>query len=182
MGRLTGDHIFHHNAGKYHKKNENINMRNKSMYNLKTLCVNQTINLKYAINAECLVNYTYTQLCETIVWEYYKKADAFYKIDAANHTELIYDAETRKVSKLYDQSLSQDNAEQLTSANQPTLCSKANPLNKRCYLEFNGSKRMISNIDFNPASGQDDIVNIFIVYKLNSFSGSYLDDRRPLRE
>ena len=41
---------------------------------------------------------------------------------------------------------------------------------------FDGSKnqRMISNVYIYPASsGQDDIVNIFIVYKLLSFGGSY---------
>ena len=30
-----------------------------------------------------------------------------------------------------------------------------------------------SNINLNPASGQADIVNVFIVYRLNSNTGSY---------
>ena len=32
---------------------------------------------------------------------------------------------------------------------------------------------MLSNINLNPGSGQDDIVNVFIVYRINSFTGSY---------
>ena len=128
-------------------------------------------NLKYAINMKCLLIYTYTQLSETLFWEYYQRADAFYKIDTANSHELNFDA-TRNVSKIFDQSLSQDHAEQTTYNLQPTLCTKANRINKRYYLEFNG-QRIISNIDLNAASGKEDIVNVFIVYNLSSFSGTY---------
>ena len=32
---------------------------------------------------------------------------------------------------------------------------------------------MISDIDLSPATGEEDIVNIFIVYKLSSFGGTY---------
>ena len=79
---------------------------------------------------------------------------------------------TRKVSLLYDQTLSENNCMQTNNSLQPTVCTKANKINKRYYLEFNGSQRMISNNYLNPQSGIADIVNIFIVYKLNSFSGS----------
>ena len=75
MGKRTGEH----------KKREDINMRNISINNLKTLCVNQTPNLKHSVNAEYLLNYTYTQLCETLVWEYYQKLSAFYKIDTSSY-------------------------------------------------------------------------------------------------
>ena len=83
------------------------------------------------------------------------------------------DSSTRKVSKLYDQSLYENHSEQTTSANQPTLCTSAFRLNNRYYLNFNGSQRMLSNIDLNVASGGLDIANVFIVYKLISYTGTY---------
>ena len=102
-------------------------------------------------------------------------ATAFYKIDTASTHELTYDSTTRKVSKIFDQSLSQDDAVQTVVSEQPLLCSKANRVNKRYFLEFDGSKnqRMIPNINLNALPGEDDIVNFFIVYKLSSFGGSY---------
>ena len=148
-------------------------MNGRRINNLKTVCmIDNTTILQYAINMECLLNYTYFQLSETLFWEYYQRATAFYKIDTANSHEVTFDA-NRNASKLFDQSLSQDNASQTTSSLQPTLCTKINRINKRYYLEFNGSKRMISDIDLNAAAGELDIVNIFIVYKLSSFGGSY---------
>ena len=77
---------------------------------------------------ECLLNYTYTHLCETLVWEYYQKATAFYKVDTGNTHESTYDSTTRKVSKLFDQSLPQDDAEKITTSLQPVLCTKGNRL------------------------------------------------------
>ena len=74
-------------------------MNGRSIHTLKTTCVNQSSNLKYAINMECLLNFFYSQLCETLVCEYYQKATAFYKIDTANTHKLSYDSTTRKVSK-----------------------------------------------------------------------------------
>ena len=89
--------------------------------------------MKFARNAECLLHYIYTHLCETLVWEFYQKTDSFYKIDTSNHTELTFDASTRKASKLYDQSLSQDDAEQTNLNLQPKLCTKANRVNKHIF-------------------------------------------------
>ena len=133
---------------------------------------NNTTNLKYAINMECLLNYTYKQISETLFWEYYQHADAFYHFPTSNSHELIFDSSTRKVSQLKDQSLSQDDAFQSDMLKQPTICSKSNRVNKRYYIEFTGSERMLSDIDLNPA-GNDDIVNIFLVYKLNSIQTHY---------
>ena len=36
---------------------------------------------------------------------------------------------------------------------------------------FDGTQRLLSNINLNPGAGQDDIVDVFIVYKMNSFNG-----------
>ena len=150
-------------------------MKNRRIDNLKTVCMTEnTTNLKYAINMEYLLNYTYTQITETLFWEYYQRADAFYHFLTSNTHELQYDAVTRKVSKIYDQSLSQSDAYQNTTTNQPTICGKNDRINnKRYYLEFNGSQRMISDIDLNPANGEEDIINLFIVYNISSFSGTY---------
>ena len=86
---------------------------------------------------------------------------------------MTFDPTTRKVSKLFDQLLSQDDAEQTSTNLQPVLCTKSNRINKRYYLEFNGSQRMISDIDLNAAIGEVYIVNIFIVYRISQFDGSY---------
>ena len=173
MGVHDGSHKIENSNDKYIKKREDIDMHNRRIDNLKTICMtNSTNNLKYAINMECLINYTIISLSETLFWEYYQQATAFYKIDTANSHEVTFDS-VRSVSKLFDQSLSGDNAEQTTYNLQPTICTKANRINNRYYLEFNGSQRMISDINLNVQTGQEDIVNVFIVYKLNSFNTSY---------
>ena len=174
MGVHDGSHKFHENADQYHKKDEDIDMNNRRIDNLKTLCMgDNTSNLKYAINMECLLNYTYSQLSETLFWEYYQQANAFYNFASSNIHELIFDVSTRKVSQLKDQSLSQDDAFQSDMLKQPTICSKSNRINKRFYIEFTGSERMLSDIDLNPSAGDEDIVNIFIVYKLSTIPTHY---------
>ena len=172
MGVHDGSHILNSND-EYIKKREDINMHNRKIDNLTTICMtDNTINLKYAINMQCLINYVINNLSETLFWEYYQKATAFYKIDTANPNEVTFDS-VRSVSKMFDQSLSQYHAKQTTYNLQPSICTKANRINNRYYLELNGSQRMISDINLNVQSGQEDIVNVFIVYKLNSFSTSY---------
>ena len=173
MGVHDGSHKIHENGDEYHKKRDDIDMKGRRIDNLKTVCMtDNTTNLKYAINMECLLNYTTAQLSETLYWEYYQTATAYYKIDTANSHEVTFDS-VRSVSKLFDQSLSQDDAEQTTYNLQPTICTKANRINKRYYLEFNGSQRMISNINLNVNAGEEDIINIFIVYYIDSFGGTY---------
>ena len=174
MGKHDGTHKFHTTADEYYKKNEDIDMKNRRIDNLKTICMtDNTTNLKYAINMECLLKYTYSQLSETLFWEFYQRADAFYHFPMGNTNELIYDSSTHKVSQLKDQSFSQDDAFQSDMLKQPTICSKQNRVNKRYYIEFTGSERMLSDIDLNPAVGHHDIVNVFIVSKLNSIQTHY---------
>ena len=174
MGVHDGSHKINQTSDEYIKKREDIDMHNRRIDNLKTICMtDQTTNFNYAINMECLLNYSYTQIAETLFWELYQRADAFYNFPSSNSHELTFNPTTRKVSEIYDQSLSQDNAYQSDMAKQPTLCSKVNRVNKRYYLEFTGSERLLSDIDLNPAVGTDDIVNIFIVYKLKSIPTHY---------
>ena len=113
------------------------------------------------------------QLSETLFWESYQLADCLYKIDRGSPSEVTFDNSTRAVSDLFDQSLKENDANQATQATKPILCTKAEKINYRYYLKFDGSKRMLSNINLNPGSGQADIVNVFIVYRLSSYTGSY---------
>ena len=76
------------------------------------------------------------------------------------------------MSQLFDQSLKENHSNQTKQSTKPILCTKAEKINYRYYLKFDGRKRMISKINLNPGSGHDDIVNIFIVYRLNSYTGS----------
>ena len=94
-----------------------------------------------------------------------------YKIDKSTTTELTFDSSSsRKISKLKDNTFYELDANQSTTSHQPKLCTKANKINNRYHIEFTSanSERMISQIDLNPGTNQQDIVNIFIVYKLNS--------------
>ena len=175
MGVHDGSHKIENSNDEYIKKRENINMHNRKIENLKTICItNDTTNLNFAINMQCLLNYTYSQISETLFWEYYQQATAFYKIDTANSHEVTFDS-VRSVSKLFDQSLSQSDSQQNIYSAQPTICTKADRRNNRYYLIFDGSKiqRMISDINLNVSTGEEDIINIFIVYNISNFSGTY---------
>ena len=114
-----------------------------------------------------------SNLSETLFWESYQLADCLYKIERGIPAEITFDNSTREVSDLFDQSIKENNATQTRKVNRPILCTKAEKINYRYYLKFNGNKRMLSNINLNPGSGQADIVNVFIVYRLNSYTGSY---------
>ena len=176
MGVHDGSHKFNQTNDEYIKKREDIDMHNRRIDNLKTICMTvNTTNLKYAINMECLLNYTYGQISETLFWEWYVNSSAFYHFPTSNSHEITFDPSTRKVSKIFDQSLSQDDAYQNTTNNQPTICNKNDRINNRYYLIFDGSKnqRMISDINLNVSAGEEDIINIFIVYYIDSFGGSY---------
>ena len=174
MGVHDGSHKILNTNDEYIKKREDIDMHNRRIDNLKTICMtDSTSNLNYAINMNCLLNYSYVNLCQTLLWEQYQKANAFYNFPRGGSNELIYDQTTRKISRLKDQSLSQDDAIQSDMLKQPVLCDKNERVNNRYYIKFTGSELMLSDIDLNPASGADDIVNIFIIYKISIFSGSY---------
>ena len=150
--------------------NVSINMNGNILFGLPA----QQFVDSEAVSLAYLRTHLYDKLCETLLWEYYTRyGTALYRLDRGSLSEVVVDSATRKVSKLYDQSLSENHAEQTTTATQPTLSTSANRNNNRYYLNFNSSQRMLSNIDLNVAAGSQDIVNIFIVYKLNSYTGTY---------
>ena len=174
MGVHDGSHKIENTNDQYIKKREDIDMHNRRIDNLKTICMtDSTSNLNFAINMNCLLNYSYVNLCQTMLWEQYQQANAFYNFPRGGTDELIYDQTTRKISRLKDQSLSQDDAIQSDMLKQPVLCDKNERINNRYFIKFTGSELMLSDIDLNPAAGSDDIVNIFIVYKLNSIPTHY---------
>ena len=151
-----------------------LDMKNHKIINLDDplnegdACNKRSLNI-----VETKFNNLSSNLSETLFWESYQLADCLYKIERGIPTEVTFDNSTREVSHIFDQSLKENDATQATKANRPILCTKAEKINYRYYLKFNGKKRMLSNINLNPASGQADIVNVFIVYRLNSNLGSH---------
>ena len=151
-----------------------LDMKNHKIINLDDplnegdACNKRSLNI-----LETKFNNFASNLSETLFWESYQLADCLYKIERGIPSEVTFDNSTREVSHLFDQSLKENDATQATKANRPILCTKAEKINYRYYLQFNGNKRMLSNINLNPGSGQADIVNIFIVYRLNSYTGPH---------
>ena len=142
------------------------------MNNHKIINLADPLNEGDACNKRSL-NILETSLSETLFWESYQRAYCLYKIDRCLPTEVTFDNSSRAVSKLFDQSLKENHATQTTKANRPILCTKAEKINYRYYLKFDGNKRMLSDINLNPSSGQADIVNVFVVYRLNSYAGPF---------
>ena len=99
-----------------------------------------------------------------------QNAECLYSCERELPTEARFTPSTRAISTLFDQTLSGLNATQSVVARRPKLSTRKNA--KRYYFTFDGvDDRMISNIDLNPASGADDIVYVFILFRLKSHSG-----------
>ena len=113
-------------------------------------------------------------LSETLFWEYYTKyASSTYRFDrGSNNSELVYNSTTRKVSKAIDQTLQENDAVQNTTSFQPTICTKSEKVGNRYFLKFNGGQGMVSDINLNAISGEKDIVNIFIVYRIKAYDAN----------
>ena len=90
-----------------------------------------------------------------------------YQMDRSDSQNVKMDS-SRKVETVYDKSNEESDANQTDSAKRPTLCTKAEKHNGRYFLKFNGTQKMISQVNLN-----NDAVNVFVVYKLNSRSQSY---------
>ena len=93
-----------------------------------------------------------------------------YKTDYANHTELDYDITTPRISILYDQKFSGDNGTQTNVCLiNPVVSTNLRINGKKYFLKFDGYQKQImrSTIDLNA-----NIVNIFIVYKIDSYDTS----------
>ena len=112
------------------------------------------------------------QATATYVDGYIKEnAECLYSVERGTKEELVYNSSTRAFSTLADQTLSGLNATQSTSSLQTKLSTTKNA--KRFFFTFDGTKRMVSNIDLNPATGANDITHVFILFRLNSMTGNY---------
>ena len=99
-----------------------------------------------------------------------ENAECLYSVERGTKEEVFFGSSTRAISTLLDQTLSGLNATQANSTLRAKLSTTKNA--KRFYFTFDGSKRMLSNINLNPATGANDIVHVFILFRLKTHSGS----------
>ena len=98
-----------------------------------------------------------------------QNAECLYSCERELPSEARFTPSTRAISTLFDQTLSGLNATQ-SVARRPKLSTGKNA--KWFFFTFDGvDDRMVSNINLNPASGADDIVHVFILFRLKSHSG-----------
>ena len=164
----------------YHDGDENNNNNNNKDSLTKKggeitgeLILNKAIIKNNPINKYDIINVKYINslFLETIILNELKESTGFYKIDRANNNKLSFNRTTRKISNLYDQSLSQNDATQSNNNIKPKLCKKKNRVNNRYFVEFNG-RVFISDIDLSPSSGTPNITNFFVVYRLRGYDAS----------
>ena len=119
------------------------------------------------------------QATATYVDGYIKEnAECLYSVERGTKEEVVFNSSTRVISTLLDQTLSRLKATQSTIARRPKLSTTKNA--KRFFFTFDGSKRMLSNINLNPASGGNDIVHVFILFRLKTHAGSNQNFRNGL--
>ena len=111
-------------------------------------------------------------LIETLIWEYSRSGAGIYKVDRGNSSEVTMSSSTRHVSRIFDQSLSADDAKIENTASQPLLCTKAERVNNRYFLKFDGNRCLTSYINLNLKSSEPDICNVFIVYRSKAFDAN----------
>ena len=68
--------------------------------------------------------------------------------------------------------MQENDAVQNTTSFQPTICTKSERVGNRCFLKFNGGQGMVSDINLNAVSGEKDIINIFMVYRLKAYDAN----------
>ncbi|XP_078488175.1 uncharacterized protein LOC144745914 [Ciona intestinalis] len=95
------------------------------------------------------------------------KASVHY--DVGLDTNVVYDATSNKISKIFDQGLQQAHMVQNNAANQPSVSSSRQ--NGKRFISFDGRNRwMIANLNLDD---QHDI-NVIIVYKITAYDASTL--------
>ena len=85
--------------------------------------------------------------------------------------DLLFERNGGKVFEVIDYGIEGRNFKQTTKSLQPSLCLENEKEDNKYFLKFNGN-RLVSNSNINPISGKKDIINVFIVYKLNSVPSS----------
>ena len=99
-----------------------------------------------------------------------QNAECLYSIERGTKEEVFFDPSTRAITTLADKTLSELNATQSTSALRPKLSTTKNA--KRFFFTFDGTQRMLSNINLNPSSGGSVLVHVFILFRLATMTGS----------
>ena len=89
-------------------------------------------------------------------------AKCIYQIDRVDGQNVKINS-SRKVEKNYDKSNEESDATQTDASKRPSVCTKAEKHNGRYFLKFDGTQKMISQVNLN-----NDAVNVFVVYKVNS--------------
>ena len=93
-------------------------------------------------------------------------AKCVYQIDKADGQNVKINS-SRKVQTIYDKSNEESDATQTDLTKRPLVCTKAEKHHGRYFIKFNGGQKMISQVNLN-----NNAVNVFIVYKLNSRGSS----------
>ena len=105
-----------------------------------------------------------------------ENAECMYSVERGTKEEVVF-TPSRSISTLFDQTLSGLNATQSTVALRPKLSTTKNA--KRFFFTFNGTKRMLI-INLNPPTGGQDIVHVFILFRLATHAGSNANFRNGL--
>ncbi|XP_078487791.1 uncharacterized protein LOC144745779 [Ciona intestinalis] len=101
------------------------------------------------------------------------KASVHY--DVGLDTNVVYDATSNKISKIFDQGLQQAHMVQNYAANQPTVSSSRQ--NGKRFISFDGRNRWM-NANLNLDDQHD--INVFIVYKITAYDANTLWRRNGL--
>ena len=99
-----------------------------------------------------------------------ENAECLYSVERGTKEEVIITASSRAILRLYDKTLSGLIATQSVLSRRPILSTTKNA--KRFYFTFDGNKRMTSNINLNPGGAANDIVHIFILFRMATMAGS----------
>uniref|UniRef100_H2Y9Z8 Uncharacterized protein n=1 Tax=Ciona savignyi TaxID=51511 RepID=H2Y9Z8_CIOSA len=100
----------------------------------------------------------------------HSKALAHY--DVRFDRDFVFSPSTNKISKIYDQGLSQTHITQSDAALQPVLSPARQNGHRFMHFDGNGNKRLLGNINLNPASGQLDLLTVFIVFRVDGFDAN----------
>ena len=82
------------------------------------------------------------------------QVSSLYRINFGGYVDLLFSCRTRQVRIVYDKGLDGNNATQTTQSLQPLLCMESEKINNKYFLKFDGTKRIISNINLNAVSGK----------------------------
>ena len=134
----------------------------------KNLIVKPAVNDDHVVVKSQVSDIVRDSFIDLWVSEYLRMyAKCVYQIDRADNQTVKMDS-SRKVETIYDKSNAESDATQTDASKRPSVCTKAEKHNGCYFLKFNGAQKMISQVNLN-----NDAVNVFIIYKLNSRAQSY---------